>query len=132
VVSTGLDLLPTLCDLAGIDAPGDVQGRSLRPFLEGSEVSSWRRDVVVETQTSIGEGPGGAATGRALVGERCKYSVYTMGRWREQLVDLDNDPGEMVNLAVERRHQDLLQSCRDRLRAWCEETGDDDGLKLLP
>ena len=30
LVSTGLDILPTFCDYAGIDAPGGLQGSSLR------------------------------------------------------------------------------------------------------
>ena len=43
----------------------------------------------------------------------------------EQLVDLEKDPGEMVNLAVEDRHQATLQACRERLRTWCRETADE-------
>jgi len=124
LVSTGLDLLPTLCDVAGATAPDDLPGMSLRPLLHGDNTTQWRDELVVETTSSIGEGPGGPAVGRALVGERYKYSCYSMGRWREQLVDLQADPGEMVNLAVERRHQELLSHCRRRLRARCDATGD--------
>ena len=32
LVSNGLDLLPTLCDYAGIEAPEGLHGRSLRPL----------------------------------------------------------------------------------------------------
>jgi len=94
-------------------------------------VDGWRQDLVVETQTEIGGGPGGSTLARAVVGERYKYSVYAMGRWREQLVDLHTDPGEMVNLAVEKRAEPVLEACRQRLRSWCEDTGDE-GLRLLP
>ena len=107
--------------------PGDLPGSSLRPLLEGDGVAAWREDLVIETETAIGEGPGGPAVARALVGERYKYSCYAMGRWREQLVDLQADPGEMVNLAVERRHAALLRECRERLRVRCEEAGDSGG-----
>jgi arylsulfatase A-like enzyme len=131
LVSNGLDLLPTVCDYARVEVPDGLPGHSLRPLLEDREVETWRQDLVVETQTSMGEGPGGPALGRAVVGERYKYSVYAMGRWREQLVDLQTDPGEMVNLAVERRWESVLQACRKRLRNWCEETGDE-GARLLP
>ena len=103
----------------------------LDAFLEGTDVETWRQDLVIETQMSIGEGPGGPALGRAVVGECYKYSIYPMGRWREQLVNLQTDPGEMVNLAVERRWESMLQACRKRLRSWCEETGDE-GVRLLP
>lgn len=131
LASSGLDLLPTLCDFAGATLPVDLPGRSLRPLLEGAGVDEWRQDLVVETETAIDEGPGGANLGRAVVGERYKYSVYSMGRWREQLVDLEADPGEMVNLAVERRSEPILQDFRERLRTWCQDTGDE-GLRLLP
>ena len=131
LVSNGLDLLPTLCDYAGVEAPADLPGRSLRPLFEDRPIDAWRSDLVVETQTEIGEGPGGPLPGRALVGDRFKYSVYAMGRWREQLVDLHNDPGEMVNLAVERQWAEVLQEHRQRLRARCEQTGDE-GAKLVP
>jgi arylsulfatase A-like enzyme len=131
LVSTGIDLLPTLCEVAGIDAP-DTDGRSLQPLLRGDQGGTWRNHVAVETSISLGDGPGGPAVGRALVCERTKYSVYAMGRNREQLVDLHQDPGEMVNLAVEARHADSLEKWRERLRAHCAQTEDQAGAELLP
>jgi hypothetical protein len=47
-----------------------------------------------------------------------------MGRHREQLIDLQNDPGEMVNLAVNARFKNELDDHRRRLRDWCEKTND--------
>ncbi len=38
LVSNGLDLLPTVCDYAGIKGVSDPRGRSLRPLLEGKTV----------------------------------------------------------------------------------------------
>jgi arylsulfatase A-like enzyme len=37
--------------------------------------------------------------GRMLRTQRYKYCVYSEGRHREELVDLEKDPGEMANLA---------------------------------
>jgi len=45
---------------------------------------------------------------RAVRTDRYKYSVYPMGRYREQLIDLEEDPGEMVNLAVQANCRDIL------------------------
>ena len=42
-LTTHADVLPTLCDLAGIPAPPDRDGLSLRPLLEGG---GWERDAV--------------------------------------------------------------------------------------
>lgn len=47
------------------------------------------------------------------------------GRPREQLINLQTDPGEMVNLAVESSYQQVLQEHRDRLAQWCRQTGDE-------
>ena len=35
LISNGLDLLPTVCDYAGIAGKSDPRGRSLRPLFEG-------------------------------------------------------------------------------------------------
>lgn len=130
LVSTGVDLLPTLCDVAGLDVP-DSHGCSLWPALQGSGAPD-REHIVVETTVGLGSGPGGPAIGRAVIGQREKYSVYALGRYREQLVDLQADPGECVNLAVEARHADRLDTCRKVLRQHCQRVGDGAGGSLLP
>ncbi|MEI7673532.1 MAG: sulfatase-like hydrolase/transferase, partial [Deltaproteobacteria bacterium] len=45
---SGLDIMPTLLDYAGIAAPAAARGRSLRPLVEGREIP-WRDFVVSET-----------------------------------------------------------------------------------
>jgi len=131
LVSNGLDLMPTVCDYAGVACPEGLDGLSLRPIVDGGVPEAWREELVVETRINFGDGPGGPSYARALVTDRYKYSVYLMGRNREQLVDLRDDSGEMVNLAVEAKHRDTLQACRDRLRAWGERTGDP-GVGIVP
>ena len=125
LVSLGLDLLPTLCDVGGASVPDGLEGLSLRPLAEGNAPDEWRRELVVETIMDIGSGPGGGGASRAVLTDRYKYSAYPMGRYREQLVDLQADPGEMVNLAVNARFKDELDDHRRRLRAWCEKTEDE-------
>jgi len=131
LVSNGLDLLPTVCDYAGVDCPDGLDGLSLRPTVEGDTAGKWRDEVIVETQVNFGDGPSGPSFARSLVADRYKYSVYLMGRNREQLIDLHADLGEMVDLAVELRHADTLGEMRGRLRRWAEET-DDPGAKIVP
>ncbi|MBT6146449.1 MAG: sulfatase-like hydrolase/transferase, partial [Gemmatimonadetes bacterium] len=131
LVSNGVDLLPTLCSAAGIDDALSADGRDLLPLLRGESGMAWRNYVAVETTIGLGDGPGGPAVGRALIGQDTKYSNYSMGRHREQLVNLQQDPGEMVNLAVESAHSNLLQQWRQRLRDHCDETQDQAGAGLL-
>jgi arylsulfatase A-like enzyme len=113
LVSNGLDLLPTLCDYAGIKVPPDRLGRSLRPLAEGKPVESWRDILVAESQN-----------GRMVRTERFKYCLYDSGAHREQLTDLKNDPGEMKNLAEDPAYKDVLEQHRRLLKDWVQKTGD--------
>jgi len=113
LISNGLDLLPTLCDYADIERPVGLQGESLRPLAEAKEVNKWRDFVVSESQN-----------GRMLRTGRFKYCLYDSGGHREQLIDLENDPGEMNNLAEVADYKDVLNTHRGLLRRWIEKTGD--------
>ena len=118
LVAQGLDLVPTLCDYASIQAPDGLRGRSLRPLAEGHLPDAWRAAVYAESRV------GKRFDARMVRTRTHKYAVYSFGKYREQLFDLNSDPGEMVNLAVEKRHHEELTRHRDLLWDWCMETGD--------
>jgi len=107
LASTGLDLIPTLCDFAGIAPPAGRAGRSLRPLALGRSVDNWRDSLVVENEKS-----------RLVLWDRYKYIVYASGTQREQVIDLRRDPGEMTNLARDDASRPLLLEGRRRLRQW--------------
>jgi choline-sulfatase len=113
LVSNGLDLLPTLCDYAGIETPEGARGESLRALAQGKDIKEWRDFVVSESQI-----------GRMLRTGRFKYCIYDSGRDREQLIDLKHDSGEMKNLAEVGDYKDVLERHRRLLRGWVERTGD--------
>lgn len=112
-VSNGLDLLPTLCDYAGIEVPAGLAGRSIRPLAEGRDLSDWRQEVVVE-----------CVNGRMLRTQRFKYCVYDQGERRETLVDLERDPGEFKNLAALPEYRDELNRHRRLLHTWVKRQND--------
>jgi arylsulfatase len=87
------DLLPTLCDLAGIPIPAGIDGRSLMPFVRG-EHPSWREWL-------HGEHEWGRFSNHWLSDGRTKYAWYSQ-TGREQLFDLDADPTECHDLADKR------------------------------
>jgi arylsulfatase A-like enzyme len=126
LVSTGLDLLPTLCDYAGIKPPADLRGLSVRSLAEGIDSSMWRDYVVTETTFSmwanVGEDKWPKA--RMVRSKRYKYAVYGAGKRREWLSDMQKDPGEMTNLVDSAGHQDILKMHRKYLAEWCEKTRD--------
>ena len=114
LVSTGLDLLPTLCDYAGIAKPPHMLGQSLRPLLEGRQPEKWRSYVVSENGWS-----------RMVRTQQYKYCSYAYKDKREEsLVDMVNDPGELRNLAGDPRHQEVLDRHRKMLERWSKRSQD--------
>ncbi len=86
-----LDLLPTLCDLAGIAVPAEKKaGISLAPTLRGEKqqeshpyvVSEWHSEYM---NTSL-------LPGRMVRGPRYKYTHYLEGNG-EELYDMKKRPG---------------------------------------
>ena len=111
LVSTGLDLIPTLCDFAGVDIPSSLAGRSVKQLATAANgTQTWRDYLVFENERS-----------RILVTEHHKYAVYDRGELREMLVDLRTDPGEMTNLAPDSQHAQTLARHRRLLRQWYAE-----------
>ena len=113
LVSNGLDVLPTLCDYAGVSVPNYLLGRSLRSLAENQEGNERRPYVVAENKT-----------GRMLRSDHYKYCVYTSGKIRESLVDLRADPGEMKNLAGKAGFEKHLNRHREFLKQWIKESND--------
>lgn len=120
-LASGLDLLPTLCDYAGLPAPPGVVGRSLRGAVDGDGP---RREYVVTELHPDSEDL--AFTARIVVSERHKYAAFSEGNPREVLFDLDNDPWETRNLAADPSHSTVLAAHRRYLGQWVEQTGDHD------
>ena len=115
LVSTGLDLMPTLCDFANIPAPDGLSGKSLAPFLLNEYPDNWRNQLVIQSQF-VDQSYG--ITGRALIKDQYKYAVYSYGQNREQVFDLKKDPYEQVNLAKESRYSGILNNYRQTLYQW--------------
>jgi len=115
-----LDLVPTLCDYAGLAAPGDLQGTSLLPWMKGEKPRNVPGYVVGEWQTEWGYT---ISPGRMVRTGKYKYTRYVEGDG-EELYDLENDPGEKRNLIRDRSHAAALKEHRDLLREHLAKTGD--------
>jgi len=128
-VNTGVDLLPTLLDYAGLPKPARLPGESLRRLVAGETVPGWRDEIVLGNHMSQGgllkdEGFVPITEGRMVRTDRYKYAVYQHGEHRESLVDLLNDPGEMVDLARDPGYRAVLLEHRERLRRFGSEHRD--------
>jgi N-acetylglucosamine-6-sulfatase len=72
------DYLPTFTDLAGEQIPHYVDGRSLRPVLEGS-VTSWRSAILLEAAANNSQAYRGIRTVTTNTTTRRKYVEYAGG-----------------------------------------------------
>jgi len=112
LVSNGLDLFPTLCDLANVPSPGVLPGLSLKPLLGGNPAATWRNYLMIETEVS-----------RAITDGRYKYTLFDVAGPEEMLCDLANDPGEMKNLAGLPEHNKILRRMQAALVAEAQRHG---------
>lgn len=104
---SGLDVAPTLCDIAGVEGLPKARGLSLWPLLEGRSDAPWREFLVSDT----------FRTGRMVRTPEYKYIAYA-GDPATQLFDLRRDPGELKNLAADASQADTVRDLARRLSAW--------------
>jgi arylsulfatase A-like enzyme len=127
LVSTGIDVLPTMLDFAGIAVPKKLPGLSLRCLAQGQPVSEWREAVVVENHMAQGGDVDGLCPviqGRMVRSDRYKYCVYDRGERRESLIDLQADPDESNDLATDPAYRKVLLEHRAWLRKLGHVNGD--------
>jgi len=122
-----VDLAPTLLDLLGIEAPDAMQGRSLRPLLEGRAPAGWpgpspalaEVDSNITRARALHVGPLKIVTGdpdaRVTLPTEEPLAVY----------DLRADPGELES--VHARDPEATARLRRRLEALLEWAGRDRG-----
>ena len=118
-LASGLDILPTLLDYAGIAAPAALEGKSLRPLVEGKSVA-WRDFVASECCT------GGEA--RMIRTARYKYIAFPRGENRELFFDMEQDSGETKNLIAASAVADEVTRHRSLLKQWMQNTKDTFGV----
>jgi N-acetylglucosamine-6-sulfatase len=120
-MALNIDILPTVLDLAGLETPQFIDGRSLRPLLEGN-AQGWRKAALLEgfgKETESIEGSESATPAfRALRLEQTLYVEYETGE--RELYNLRSDPFELTNVVRDAprallrsyaRHVKRLSSC---------------------
>lgn len=113
-----VDLAPTVLEAAGLERPRRMQGESLVPLLRGEQVE-WREWALSQYRSS-GDPANPAA----------HLTMLRLGRWKliahhgapstprersGELYDLENDPGELVNLWADELHRDVRLELTERL-----------------
>jgi choline-sulfatase len=127
LVNTGVDVLPTLCSYAGVTPPRDLPGLSLKETANGMSDADPRDYVVVCNKMVQGmpvDGKEPQPDGRMVRSQRYKYFVLNEGERRESLFDLEQDSGEMVNLAADGAYGKVLAQHRRMLADWSRKVKD--------
>ncbi len=95
-----IDIVPTLADLAGLDAPEGVHGRSLVPLLD-DPVRPFKAAAFTQLRRRD-------RFGRSVRTERWRYIEWEDDAARRELFDHRADPGEFFDLAGDPEHAEVV------------------------
>ena len=115
LVNNGVDFFASVCQWSGIDLPAGLYGTSYVSIAESGDSLKQHQTYIV-TETLFDKG--GNTRGWMLRTQQYKYILYDKGRYREQLFDMSKDRGEMRNLAMENKYQQILDKHRKLLYEW--------------
>lgn len=117
-----IDFAPTVLDVAGIDIPEDMQGKSLVPLLYNTE-TKWRDALYYHYY----EYPGIHMVKRHYGIRTNRFKLirfyYDIEAW--ELYDLEKDPNEMLNLYNNPEYADIqsnLHKQLDELRVYYKDS----------
>ena len=124
LVDVGVDMMPTLLDLCGIEAPEGMHGQSYLPVLDGT--ASEARDAIMYQVMRQTGGQQGEFSPYAQRGIRTREWLYVRHRDRRVMLhDLRGDYHEQKNLVERAGHAALMDDFDARIAAHMAETGDD-------
>ncbi|MFU8781293.1 MAG: sulfatase-like hydrolase/transferase [Kiritimatiellia bacterium] len=118
-----IDLVPTLLEQAGVPLATILDGKSLIPALRdpGTRIND---EVFIEfgRYEIDHDGFGGFQPIRCVFDGRYKLAINLLSS--DELYDLQEDPGEMVNLIHSPDHTTIRDRLHDRLLEWMNDTRD--------
>jgi arylsulfatase A-like enzyme len=120
-----VDVMPTILDWLGLDAPRQCDGCSLLPWIEGHTPANWRTEAHWEYDFRDVENPG-LERELGIAMDHCQLNVIRNDRYKyvhftdlpPLFFDLENDPAEMMNLAQDERVANAELSLASRMLSW--------------
>lgn len=129
-----IDFAPTLLDYAGTPIPKEMQGRSIKPLLEGHTPKDWRTSMYYRYYMHLADhwvpAHYGVRTPRYTLiyyygqplGMRGAVNKPTEPEW--ELFDRQKDPQEMRNVYHDPAYAEVARELRAELRRLRREAGD--------
>lgn len=133
-IVTNCDFAETLLDFAGVPIPEDMQGRSLRPLLEGRSPADWQQAMYYRYWLHLPHFRVAAHYGLRTKGYKLIYyygkpmgakgavQQETPPEW--ELFDLRKDPHEMKNVYNDPDYAGRVRILKKRLEGLRQELGD--------
>jgi arylsulfatase A-like enzyme len=123
-----VDVLPTICELLGVDVPLQCDGRALMPWLRGEAPRDWRREThfefdfrdpdspLIEEAFGITLEECALAVLRDDHGKLVQFSGYPA--MPSIFFDLDADPAQIRNVATDPAYAPKVLQYAQRMLAW--------------
>ncbi len=115
-----VDVYPTLCELAGLPVPAELEGASFAPLLDDPQ-RPWKAAVFSQF---LREGIWTAPDGVEYMGYSVRTKTHRYVRWvtwpgkqlaAEELYDYQTDPLETTNVASQEGYREELEIMRQQL-----------------
>ena len=118
-----LDFAETFLDEAGEPVPGDMQGRSLEPLLEGKTPTDWRKSIYYHyyefPAVHMAHKHYGVRTDRHKL-----IYFYQIDEW--ELYDLEKDPRELKSVYDDPAYAEKVKELKTELKRLRKQYGDTD------
>mgnify|MGYP003810288453 FL=1 len=123
---SNIDLPETFLEMAGLDVPSDMQGRSMVPVLKGKTPSDWRKEHYYHYYEL--PGPHSVKRHYGISTDRYKliHYYYDIDEW--ELYDRKADPLEMKNVYNDPKYAKIRKDLHKRLTSLMKKFGDSDEL----
>lgn len=119
-----VDIYPSLCELAGLELPGHLQGKSFVPLLENPD-KKWKEGALSYWPESNRTNPEKVIMGYTVQTDRYRYTEWIRESTGEllarDLFDHQTDPDENISISNDTENEELLQKLSkllDRGNGW--------------